>query len=356
MRFSFKGIENIHKMRKSIEHIVYNILGAGSATLSMEAFVTELANSGWLKHIRAVLDTSQYIVNFILQGYPVVVHCSDGWDRTSQTCALACLMLDGYYRTVQGFQALIEKDWLAFGHKFQDRCGHVISDSNEQSPIFLQFLDAVWQMSQMFPQAFQFNENYLIAILEHTYSCQYGTFIGNCHKQRNEMKLTETTYSLWGYLVTQSQILTLNLSPQNIKFWRGLYCRFETGAHPREPVLDLLTITQNHTTSLEDHGRQLSKTIQDVASKLSGAKKAGGMFKGIMSSTSASFSGTNIASAIANNVAPRRASIQDGTTEDAADSAIEAALLEASYDETHLESDMRSASLNKSDPSQSSRS
>lgn len=258
MRFSFKGIENIHKMRKSIEHIVYNILGAGSATLSMEAFVTELANSGWLKHIRAVLDTSQYIVNFILQGYPVVVHCSDGWDRTSQTCALACLMLDGYYRTVQGFQALIEKDWLAFGHKFQDRCGHVISDPNEQSPIFLQFLDAVWQMSQMFPQAFQFNENYLIAILEHTYSCQYGTFIGNCHKQRNEMKLTETTYSLWGYLVThndefvnplydretQSQILTLNLSPQNIKFWRGLYCRFETGAHPREPIVDLLTITQ----------------------------------------------------------------------------------------------------------------
>ena len=258
MRFSFKGIENIHKMRKSIEHIVYNILGAGSATLSMEAFVTELANSGWLKHIRAVLDTSQYIVNFILQGYPVVVHCSDGWDRTSQTCALACLMLDGYYRTVQGFQALIEKDWLAFGHKFQDRCGHVISDPNEQSPIFLQFLDAVWQISQMFPQAFQFNENYLIAILEHTYSCQYGTFIGNCHKQRNEMKLTETTYSLWGYLVThndefvnplydretQSQILTLNLSPQNIKFWRGLYCRFETGAHPREPIIDLLTITQ----------------------------------------------------------------------------------------------------------------
>ena len=165
---------------------------------------------------------------------------------------------DRYYRTVQGFQALIEKDWLAFGHKFQDRCGHVISDPNEQSPIFLQFLDAVWQMSQMFPQAFQFNENYLIAILEHTYSCQYGTFIGNCDKQRNELKLKENTYSLWGYLVThndefvnplydretQSQILTLNLSPQNIKFWRGLYCRFETGAHPREPIVDLLTITQ----------------------------------------------------------------------------------------------------------------
>ena len=28
-------------------------------------------------------------------------HCSDGWDRTSQTCALAQLMLDPYYRTIQ---------------------------------------------------------------------------------------------------------------------------------------------------------------------------------------------------------------------------------------------------------------
>ena len=43
-------------------------------------------------------------------------------------------------------------------------------------------------------------------------------------------------------------------------------------------------------------------------------------------------------------------------TEDAADHAVEAALLEASYDETHLESDLRSASLDTSDPSQSSRS
>ena len=47
-----------------------------------------------------------------------VVHCSDGWDRTSQTCAVAQLLLDPYYRTIQGYQALIEKDWLHFGHKF----------------------------------------------------------------------------------------------------------------------------------------------------------------------------------------------------------------------------------------------
>ena len=32
---------------------------------------------------------------------PVVVHCSDGWDRTTQIVALAELMLDPYYRTIE---------------------------------------------------------------------------------------------------------------------------------------------------------------------------------------------------------------------------------------------------------------
>ena len=34
---------------------------------------------------------------------------------------------------------LIEKEWLSFGHKFADRCGHTTtSDGKEQSPVFLQ--------------------------------------------------------------------------------------------------------------------------------------------------------------------------------------------------------------------------
>lgn len=39
-----------------------------------------------------------------LQGNPVLVHCSDGWDRTAQIVALAQLMLDPYYRTLEGFR------------------------------------------------------------------------------------------------------------------------------------------------------------------------------------------------------------------------------------------------------------
>ena len=52
----------------------------------------------------------------------VVVHCSDGWDRTAQLTALAMLLLDPYYRTIRGFEVLIEKEWLACGHKMAQVC------------------------------------------------------------------------------------------------------------------------------------------------------------------------------------------------------------------------------------------
>jgi myotubularin-related protein 6/7/8 len=102
-------------------------------SLSMSGFLSSLESSGWLKHIRSILDTSSFIANAVNKGINVVVHCSDGWDRTAQVCSLAGLMLDPFYRTIKGFQSLIEKDWLAFGHKFTDRCGHLQIDPKEVS-------------------------------------------------------------------------------------------------------------------------------------------------------------------------------------------------------------------------------
>ena len=34
----------------------------------------------------------------------VLIHCTDGWDRTAQLSALSMLMLDPYYRTIIGFE------------------------------------------------------------------------------------------------------------------------------------------------------------------------------------------------------------------------------------------------------------
>ena len=34
----------------------------------------------------------------------VLIHCTDGWDRTAQLSSLAMLMLDPYYRTIRGLE------------------------------------------------------------------------------------------------------------------------------------------------------------------------------------------------------------------------------------------------------------
>lgn len=125
-KFHFLGIENIHTMRASLQKLIETC-----EQKSMNGFLSSLESSGWLKHIRSMLDTSCFIANAVYKGISVVVHCSDGWDRTSQVCSLAALMLDPFYRTIKGFQTLIEKDWLGFGHKFSERNGHLQTDPKE---------------------------------------------------------------------------------------------------------------------------------------------------------------------------------------------------------------------------------
>lgn len=239
-----------------------------------------------------------FIASAVDKGISVVVHCSDGWDRTAQVCSLAALMCDPFYRTIKGFQMLIEKDWLAFGHKFSDRCGHIQTDPKEMSPVFTQFLDCTFQLMQQRNDAFEFNERFLLILHDHVQSCQFGTFIGNCEKDRLDLKLSEQTFSLWGYMANHlneyvnplyrpeiNAIIRPNLAPQSIKyectfryfeshykslcycfyfsirFWRGMYGRFESGVHPRESMNDLLLASQDHINSLEDHVQHLTKRI-----------------------------------------------------------------------------------------------
>uniref|UniRef100_A0A8C6CSX1 Myotubularin related protein 6 n=1 Tax=Moschus moschiferus TaxID=68415 RepID=A0A8C6CSX1_MOSMO len=274
IRFQFVGIENIHVMRSSLQKLLEV---NGTKGLSVNDFYSGLESSGWLRHIKAVMDAAIFLAKAIaVESASVLVHCSDGWDRTSQVCSLGSLLLDPYYRTIRGFMVLIEKDWISFGHKFSERCGHLDGDPKEVSPVFTQFLECVWHLTEQFPQAFEFNEAFLLQIHEHIHSCQFGNFIGNCQKEREELKLKEKTYSLWPFLLgdqkkylnplysSQSQksaVLEPNTVSFNFKFWRNMYHQFDRTLHPRQSVFNIIM-------NLNEQNKQLEKDIKDLESQI----------------------------------------------------------------------------------------
>ncbi|KAM0872922.1 hypothetical protein ACQ4PT_038387 [Festuca glaucescens] len=174
----------------------------------------------WLSHIQSILTGASYITAKITgESASVLVHCSDGWDRTSQLVSLSCLLLDPFYRTFSGFRALVEKDWLAFGHKFSARMGlpnkmagekppkyelpwHAvgsIQSVKERSPIILQWLECIAHLLFMYPCAFEFSSKFLVDFMDAVLSCRFGNFLCDSERDREQADVA-SCLCIWKYL------------------------------------------------------------------------------------------------------------------------------------------------------------
>lgn len=68
----------------------------------MYSWLSLLEGTRWLQHMSGLLRAAVTVASAIERdGRPVLVHCSDGWDRTPQIVALAQILLDPYYRTME---------------------------------------------------------------------------------------------------------------------------------------------------------------------------------------------------------------------------------------------------------------
>jgi len=239
----FCNIQNIHAVRDSYTKLCSLCNSKSTVDVHWNYLVED---TKWLSHIRSILAASWEAAYWVhVWKIPVLLHCSHGWDRTSQVSALSQLLLDSYYRTRQGFAVLVEKDFMSFGHPFHLRSAHgegrsdtkSASQSNDEgqiSPIFLQFLDCVYQLVELYPKAFEFNCAYLLELSFHTYSCRFGNMLCDTEREREALAgIRQRTHSIWDYLEKKQQLINENymqgddviLMPlptmlRNVKVWK----------------------------------------------------------------------------------------------------------------------------------------
>ncbi|KAF4317727.1 hypothetical protein G195_008436 [Phytophthora kernoviae 00238/432] len=278
----FMGIENIHSMRDSIRKL-FDLIKNEVRGNERPNWLSCLESTRWLEHVRSILVSCSVCVAKLVEGTSLMIHCSDGWDRTAQIAALVKVCADPFYRTVKGFQVLIEQEWCAFGHQFRARSGHTNSqaaywEDDSTSPVFMQFVDAVWQLLRQFPCSFEFNERYLIAMLDEVYCKRSGTFLHDCEEARMGSKTVVRCTSAWTLLQAHPQASDF-LNPFYMVPLRG------DGSTDRSPTVlqfkwhtsSLAIWTAFYLRSLESSdsrdawAKELQVTQRDLQAKLSTA-------------------------------------------------------------------------------------
>ena len=165
-------------------------------------FLSELEDSGWINFIIKVLKTSTKISKLVMEGNNILVHCSEGWDRTPQLVSISQILLDPYFRTFEGFAILFEKDFVSFGHKFAIRSGITEKEFEKKTnQVILQYLDCVYQLLMQFPSEFEFTSEFLLFIAKYYDTNLFGTFLFDNEKEREEKHAKTETASIWTYLL-----------------------------------------------------------------------------------------------------------------------------------------------------------
>lgn len=215
-------------------------------TSSTDRWLSRLENSGWLSYVLNAMNVSCVVAQCLaLEAVPVVVHGGKGLDTPLVVTSVAQIILNPDCRTIKGLQALIEREWLQAGYPFCTRHKHSCYTPATQrrkasSATFVLFLDCIFQLFNQFPCSFEFDSRYLVMLFEHSYSSQYGTFLGDSERERVELKVRERTTSLWNHInrpqiidsllnpmyVPNAAIIWPSVAPLSIVLWSDMYTRW----------------------------------------------------------------------------------------------------------------------------------
>ncbi|XP_010603714.1 myotubularin-related protein 12 isoform X4 [Fukomys damarensis] len=145
-----------------------------------------LESSSWLDIIRRCLKKAIEITECLeAQNMNILLLEENASDLCCLLSSLVQVMMDSHCRTQTGFQSLIQKEWVMGGHCFLDRCNHLRQSDKEEVPVFLLFLDCVWQLVHQHPPAFEFTETYLTVLSDSLYIPIFSTFFFNSPHQKD---------------------------------------------------------------------------------------------------------------------------------------------------------------------------
>ncbi|KAF3701419.1 Myotubularin-related protein 9 [Channa argus] len=234
------------------ESLIKLVEACGDESHNMDRWLSKLENSKWLSHVQTALSTAGLLAECVERdGHSVLVHGSEGTDSSLLISTLAQIIMDPCCRTLEGFLALLEREWVQAGHPFQQRCAHSAYSHarlQQESPFFLLLLDCVWQVWRQFPLAMGFSEALLVRLANEAYASNYGTFLCNNDQERCANGVKEKTHCLFQALLRPRKrayysnplyecnelAIWPSVHPQSLQLWRGFFLRWTAQARHLE--------------------------------------------------------------------------------------------------------------------------
>ena len=170
----------------------------------------------------------------------VLLHCSDGWDRTPQLSGLAQLLVDPEVRTLEGLLSMVGREWTAMGHRWSTRTGvgSGREERGEQAPVWLLWLECVAQLMQQHPRALEASPELLVALGDAALEGRWTTFCGDNEKERQEVGAAGGGGCFLSWVLSQRRrwtnaayqrqpgLLAVSTGPRRMRLWDGWWLRY----------------------------------------------------------------------------------------------------------------------------------